>query len=391
MTTAEINKLGKELELYTYIDYIGKGFPIILPNGAKIINIIRNYVEKEEERNGFKIVRTPSVSRAEIYNIEDRFKENKDEMFIIKSNDDEENNSIVLRPYSNPFHCAIYKTDQKSYKNLSLKISETSTVFRNERDIKGISRTRQITLSDASIFLEKEELETEILESLSLQLKFIQRLGLDVKFNILDWDDTRKEDYIGTIEEWEYSVKCMKDALDTLKIPYEVNKNAKMYGPAIEICFENEEFSRLQIDFEIVHRFDLKYTNKENEEKFPMYIHRTSVGSYENLLNILIKKYKGEFPIWIAPIQVAIIPEGEEFYDFAKSIEEKLLENRIRVELDLSDLKVQNKEERAEKLKVPYIIKIGKRELEEKDLKVKKRGEEIKQDIDSLIKEVLSC
>ena len=390
MQTTEINKLGKELELYTYIDYIGKGFPIILPKGAKIINLIRNYVEKEEEKNGFEVVRTPSISRAEIYKIEDRFKEQKDEMFIIKSND-EEDNSIVLRPYSIPFHCTIYKTKQRSYKMLPLKISETSSVFRNERDIKGISRTRQITLSDASIFLAKEDLEKEIIESLNLQIKFINKLGLEVKFEISNWNDTKKEDYIGTIEEWDYAVKCMKNALETLKIPYEENKKAKMYGPSINLYYANEEFSSMQIDFEIVHRFDLNYTNKENEEKFPIYIHRTSVGSYENLLSILIEKYKGDFPIWIAPLQVTIIPEKEEYEDFAKKIEEQLLENRIRVNIDISETSIQNKEEKAMNLKIPYIVKIGKEEYNNNKISVRKKEKVMDMNIDELIKEVLSC
>ena len=391
MQTSEINKLGKELELYTYADYIGKGFPIILPNGAKIINIIRNYVEKEEEKNGYEIVRTPSVSRAEIYKIEDRFNEQKDEMFIIKSSDDEEDNSIVLRPYSMPFHCTVYKTKQRSYKALPIKISETSTVFRDERDIKGINRTRQITLSDASIFLAKENLEKEIIESLKLQINFISKLGLDVKYCISNWDDTKKDEYIGTIQEWNYAVQSMKNALDILKVPYTENKKAKMYGPSIQIFYEDESFSSMQIDFEIVHRFDLTYVNKDNKEEYPIYIHRTSVGSYENLLGILIEKYKGEFPLWIAPTQVVIIPEGDEYEDYAKEIEEILLKYGIRAKVDLSDTNKQNKEYKAIDLKIPYIVTIGKREYNNKKIKVRKK-ENIKIiQVDELIREVLDC
>ncbi len=391
MQTSEINKLGKELELYTYADYIGKGFPIILPNGAKIINIIRNYVEKEEEKNGYEIVRTPSVSRAEIYKIEDRFNEQKDEMFIIKSSDDEEDNSIVLRPYSMPFHCTVYKTKQRSYKALPIKISETSTVFRDERDIKGINRTRQITLSDASIFLAKENLEKEIIESLKLQINFISKLGLDVKYCISNWDDTKKDEYIGTIQEWNYAVQSMKNALDILKVPYIENKKAKMYGPSIQIFYEDESFSSMQIDFEIVHRFDLTYVNKDNKEEYPIYIHRTSVGSYENLLGILIEKYKGEFPLWIAPTQVVIIPEGDEYEDYAKEIEEILLKYGIRAKVDLSDTNKQNKEYKAIDLKIPYIVTIGKREYNNKKIKVRKK-ENIKIiQVDELIREVLDC
>ena len=168
MNTNDINKLGKKLELYNSVSYIGKGFPIFLPRGAKIVKIIRDYIESEEEKAGYSILRTPSVSRAEIYRIEDRLESQKDEMFIIKSQD-EEDNSIVLRPYSMPFHCSVYSLKQHSYKELPVKFSETSTVFRNERDIKGIGRTRQITMSDASIFTTHEGLTKQIKESLNLQ------------------------------------------------------------------------------------------------------------------------------------------------------------------------------------------------------------------------------
>ena len=189
MQMTDINKLGKELEIYTYVDYVGKGFPIILPNGTKMINIIKDYIKLQEEKNGYEMVITPNISRAEIYIKEDRFQSLKEDMFIIKSNDEEEENSIVLRPYDYPFHCAIYKINQRSYKALPIKLSETSTVFKNERDIKGISKTRQITLSDASIFMDKEEIEKEIIKALNLQIDFISKLGLEAKFCVKTWDD----------------------------------------------------------------------------------------------------------------------------------------------------------------------------------------------------------
>ncbi len=396
MHVTEINKLGKQLELYTYADYIGKGFPIILPKGAKLINLIRNYVESEEAKYGYEVVRTPNVSRAEIYKIEDRLDLGKKEMFIIKSNDEEEEkreeNSIVLRPYSAPFHCCVYKTKQRSYKNLPIKLSETSTVYRNERDIKGISKTRQITLSDASIFVIPEQLESEIKESLELQQSFISKLGLDVKYYVATWNDNKKEDYIGQIDEWNSVTTAMKNALNSLNIPFEENKKAKMYGPSIQIFYEEKEFSSMQIDFEIVHRFDLTYVDKDNEEKYPIYVHRTSVGSYENLLGILIEKYQGEFPLWIAPIQVIIITESDEYEPFAKEIEEKMLKEGIRVKVDYSDTNVQNKEYKAVDQKIPYIVMIGKNEFENKKIKVRAKDYVGKiMDSQNLIEEVLNC
>lgn len=387
MNTNDINKLGKELELYNSVSYIGKGFPIFLPRGAKIVKIIRDYIESEEEKAGYSILRTPSVSRAEIYRIEDRLESQKDEMFIIKSQD-EEDNSIVLRPYSMPFHCSVYSLKQHSYKELPVKFSETSTVFRNERDIKGIGRTRQITMSDASIFTTREGLTKQIKESLNLQKKCIDNLGLEVRYAISNWDNTRKEDYIGTINEWDYAVSSMKKALEDMKIEYTEDDNARMYGPSIVAYIGRQELSRVQIDFEIVHRFDLKYVNSENEEVFSIYIHRTSIGSYERLLEILIEKYQGEFPLWIAPVQVQIISAGEEFDDYVKEIKDRMIRENIRVEEDKSDNNIQSKEYRAVDLKVPYIVKIGKKQYNDKSVEVRSNVGTREMELDDLINEI---
>lgn len=392
MKITEINKLGKELELYTYVDYIGKGFPIILPKGSKIIEIIRNYVETEEEKRGYQMVRTPSVSRAEIYKIEDRLELHKKDMFIIESDDELENqkeeNSIVLRPYVPPFHCAVYNTKQRSYKALPIKYSETSTVFRNEKDIKGLNKTRQITMSDASIFASRENLEEQIKDAIELTMKLTKRLGLDVRYEIANWDDTKKEEYIGTINEWDYAVNSMKTALDSIGIKYNMNKNAKMYGPAVQVFYGDKEFSSLQIDFEIVHRFDLKYVNKNNEEEFPIYIRRTAVGSYENLLGILIERYQGDFPLWIAPEQAVVISEDDSYNEYARDITYKLLNVSIRAEIDSTDNNVQNKEYKAVDLKIPYIIKIGKQEFENRTIKVRHQGNISDMTLEELINEI---
>ena len=195
----EYTKIGKELEIYESIDYIGKGFPIILPNGAKMIKILRELVEGEEEKRGYQIVRTPSASRAEIYMIEDRWELEKDEIFTVKREEDE--NSIVLRPYVRPFHCSIYNIKDHSYKELPIKYSETSTVFRDEptNKIKGLTCMRQNLFSDASIFFTKEQLEKVIKESVELENIFMEKLGLDVEYRISNWDEKKKEEYIGTI------------------------------------------------------------------------------------------------------------------------------------------------------------------------------------------------
>ena len=379
MKITEINKLGKELELYTSLDYVGKGFPIIMPNGSKIIKIIRNYVEWVEEQNGYKNVRTPSISNSEIYKIADRYNEEKSRYFIVENSNNLFNdnangvqNEIVLKPDVQPFHCSIYKMTQHSYKELPVKYCETSTVFRNEKDIKGIMRTRQITLSDASIFCEFKNIKNEIKSSIMLQKEITQKLGIELNYVISTWDDNSKENYIGQINEWNSCYTAMKDVLDELNVKYKIDENAKMYGPSVKTYYNETEFSVLQIDFEMTHRFELKYKNNKNEDETPIYIHHTLIGSYENLLNVLIERYEGFFPFVIAPVQVKIIADDEIYNDYSEKILKLLLENGIRAEIDNSKSNSNEKFDKNLSLRIPYIVKIGKQEMNSETLMVTK-------------------
>ena len=372
----EYSKLGKELEIYTTIDYIGKGFPIILPNGAKMIKILRDLVEDEEEKKGYMIVRTPSASRAEIYMIEDRWELEKDEIFKIEAEDEE--NAIVLRPYVRPFHCSMYATKQHSYKELPVKYSETSTVFRDEptSKIRGLTCMRQYSFSDASIFATVEQLEQVLKESVEIENFFMEKLGLAVEYRISNWNDKVKEEYIGTIKEWDTCVSLMKKVLKEKNIEFVENDNAKMYGPSIQVFYNSKLLAKIEIDFEITHRFDLKYTDKDGLEKFPLYIHRQDLGSYESMLAILIEKYQGEFPTWIAPVQCKIISEYDEYIDYANDMKEKLRERRVRAEVDVSNKTVEEKLERAKFFKIPYIVLIGKKEYNNNEISVIRYGKD---------------
>lgn len=372
----EYSKLGKELEIYTTVDYIGKGFPIILPNGAKMIKILRDMVEDEEEKRGYMIVRTPSASRAEIYMMEDRWELEKKEIFKIEA--EEEVNSIVLRPYVRPFHCSMYSTKQHSYKELPIKYSETSTVFRDEptSKLRGLTCMRQYSFSDASIFLTIEQLEKVLKESVELEEFFMNKLGLNVEFRISNWNDKAKEEYIGTIKEWDTCISLMKKVLQEKKINFVENNDAKMYGPSIQIFYDGKLLAKIEIDFEITHRFDLKYTDRDGLEKFPLYIHRQDLGSYENMLAILIQKYQGEFPTWLAPIQCMIIPELDEYMDYANKIKENLREKKIRVKVDLTDKNVDEKLKKAKLFKIPYIVLIGKKEYNNNEILVIRYGKD---------------
>lgn len=376
----EYSKLGKELEIYTTIDYIGKGFPIILPNGAKMIKILREMVEDEEEKRGYMVVRTPSASRAEIYMIEDRWEIEKDEIFKIENED--EINSIVLRPYVKPFHCSMYQIGEHSYKELPIKYSETSTVFRDEptSKLRGLTCMRQYSFSDASIFMTFEQIEKIIKESVEIEQIFMEKLGLNVEFKISNWNDKAKEEYIGTINEWNTCISLMKKVLDEKNIKYEENKYAKMYGPSIQLFYNSKLLAKIEVDFEITHRFDLKYTDKDGKEKFPIYIHRQNLGCYESMLAILIERYGGEFPTWIAPVQCVIIPEYDEYIDYANKLKEELKIRRVRVNIDYTDKGINEKIEKAKKFKIPYIVLIGKKEYNNNYVSVIRYGkEEIKE------------
>ena len=372
----EYSKLGKELEIYTTVDYIGKGFPIILPNGAKMIKILRDMVQDEEEKRGYMIVGTPSASRAEIYMIEDRWELEKKEIFTIEA--EEEANSIVLRPYVRPFHCSMYSTKQHSYKELPIKYSETSTVFRDEptSKIRGLTCMRQYSFSDASIFLTIEQLEKVLKESVELEELFMNKLGLNVEFRISNWNDKQKEEYIGTIKEWDTCINAMKKVLTEKNINFIENNDAKMYGPSIQVFYNGKLLAKIEIDFEITHRFDLKYTDKDGLEKFPLYIHRQDLGSYESMLAILIEKYQGEFPTWLAPVQCMIIPELDEYIDYANQMKENLRERRVRVSVDFTDKSVEEKLKKAKLFKIPYIVLIGKKEYNNNEILVIRYGKE---------------
>lgn len=372
----EYSKLGKELEIYTTIDYIGKGFPIILPNGAKMIKILREMVEDEEEKRGYMVVRTPSASRAEIYMIEDRWEIEKDEIFKIENED--EINSIVLKPYVKPFHCSMYQIGEHSYKELPIKYSETSTVFRDEptSKLRGLTCMRQYSFSDASIFMTFEQIEKIIKESVEIEQIFMEKLGLNVEFKISNWNDKAKEEYIGTINEWNTCISLMKKVLDEKNIKYEENKYAKMYGPSIQLFYNSKLLAKIEVDFEITHRFDLKYTDKDGKEKFPIYIHRQNLGCYESMLAILIERYGGEFPTWIAPVQCVIIPEYDEYIDYANKLKEELKIRRVRVNIDYTDKGINEKIEKAKKFKIPYIVLIGKKEYNNNYVSVIRYGKE---------------
>lgn len=296
MKISEINKFGKDLELYETIDYIGKGFPVFLPKGAIMIKRIQNEVENVLLLNNYKPVKTPCLSNYELYQIEDRISNEKDMLFKVENNNEDK---LYLRPYLSPFHCSIYKQKQYSYKNLPVKLFETSEVYRNEHDIKGLIKTRQFMVTQCSVFANPQEIEKSLSELISVQKTIIDKLGLQITYEVRNWDDSKKEEYIGNIDEWNEAIDAMKNALSKNDLLYSENDKALMYGPSIELFCGDNYFAKIQIDFEITHRFGLKFHDKNNEEGFPKFIHSPIIGSYENLIGILVNQYRTDFPKWL--------------------------------------------------------------------------------------------
>ena len=296
MKISEITKLGKDLKLFDTFDCIGKGFPVFLPKGAIMIKKIQDEVENKLMENHYLPVKTPCLSNFDIYKIEDRYQTERGRLFQVENTGEEK---LYLKPYLSLFHCTIYNKDQYSYKDLPIKFFETSSVFRNEKDIKGLIKTRQFTITDCSIFEAEKNLEQSLKEIVSIQNEIVNKLGLQVRYEVQNWDTDKKEEYIGTIDEWNMCIEKMENALRDDNLAFTENNKAPMYGPAIKLFYGDNYFAKIQIDFEITHRFDVKFHNKENEAEFPKFIHSTIVGSYENLIGILIDKYQGEFPEWL--------------------------------------------------------------------------------------------
>jgi len=291
-----------------------------------------------------------------------------------------------LRPYVEPFHCAIFATKHHSYRELPVKLCETSTVYRNESDLKGINVVRQFTMSDASKFCEPKNAEIELYKSLKFQQSLLKKMQLDeITYEICTWDESKKEDYIGTIAEWDEITNAMQKALEQLGEDYTIDKSGKLYGPYIRVKQNGINFSKLQVDFEITHRFDLKYTDQENTEKTPIYIHNTLIGSYENLIGILLEQFKGNIPLWLEPHQVVIVPDNENVKEFAEQIRKELLANLIRVEIDDTNISKEKRIERNMQIKVPYIILIDKDHLNRNQLRLCTKEGEQNIDISELI------
>jgi len=377
------NKLGRELGIFTTVDYIGQGLPILLPKGARIVQLLQRFVEDEEEKRGWLLTKTPFMAKSDLYKISGHWDHYKDGMFVL-GDEEKDKEVFALRPMTCPFQYQAYLNQPRSYKDLPLRYNETSTLFRNEEsgEMHGLIRVRQFTISEGHLMCTPDQLEDEFKNCLELAIYMLKTLGLyeDASYRFSQWDPNNRAKYIGTEEQWNEAQGMMKKILDHLEIPYEIGVGeAAFYGPKLDIQIKNvwgkeDTLITIQIDQLLAEKFGMEYTDKDGTKKRPYIIHRTSIGCYERTLAYLIEKYAGAFPVWLSPTQVKIITVSENNNAYALEVEQKLKGFGIRVETDLDNESVGKKIRSAVLEKSPYILVLGDKEMADGTVAVRKRG-----------------
>ncbi|MBP1576319.1 MAG: threonine--tRNA ligase, partial [Oscillospiraceae bacterium] len=367
------NKLGREMELFTTSELIGQGLPILLPKGARMIQLLQRFVEDEEQKRGWLLTKTPYMAKSDLYKLSGHWDHYQDGMFIL-GDPEKDDEVFALRPMTCPFQYQAYLNRARSYRDLPLRYNETSTLFRNEAsgEMHGLIRVRQFTISEGHLMCTPEQLANEFKGCLELAIFMLKTLGLyeDVSYRFSQWDPDNREKYIGTTEQWDEAQGVMKEILDDLQIPYVIGiGEAAFYGPKLDIQIKNvhgkeDTLITLQIDQMLAEKFGMEYTDADGSKKNPYIIHRTSLGCYERTLALLIEKYAGAFPLWLAPVQLRVLPISEKYMDFAKETCSKLTDAGFRAEVDTRNEKIGFKIREAQLQKIPYMIIVGEKEAE---------------------------
>jgi threonyl-tRNA synthetase len=384
------NKLGRELGYFTTVDYIGQGLPIMLPKGAKVMQNLIRFVEDEEERRGYLLTKTPYMAKSDLYKISGHWYHYRDGMFLLGDPtapkcDEPVNESEIfaLRPMTCPFQYQAYLAESRSYRDLPLRYGETSTLFRNESsgEMHGLIRVRQFTISEGHLMVTPEQLTDEFKACLDLAHFMLDAVGLDddVSYRFSKWDPNNKDKYVGSAEEWETVQDTMRGILDSIGLEYkEAEGEAAFYGPKLDIQIKNvwgkeDTLITIQIDFQQGKLFGMEYTDRDGQKKYPYVIHRTSIGCYERTLALMIEKYAGALPLWVAAEQARILPISDKHLDRAYEIKKQLREMGLRVEVDDRAEKIGKKIRQAQIDKVHYMFVLGDKELEEGTLAVRSR------------------
>ncbi|MBQ7020730.1 MAG: threonine--tRNA ligase [Phascolarctobacterium sp.] len=379
------NKLGRELEYFTTVDYIGQGLPIMLPKGARVIQLLQRWIEDTEQRRGYYLTKTPLMAKRDLYRISGHWDHYLDGMFVLGDPHDEEKECFALRPMTCPFQYQVYLNRQRSYRDLPMRLGETSTLFRNEDsgEMHGLIRVRQFTISEGHLIIRPDQLAEEFRGCFELANYCLETLGLkeDCSFRFSQWDPNNTDKYEGTPEQWEHAQGVMKEILDDLGIDYKVGVDeAAFYGPKLDIQIKNvfgkeDTIVTIQIDMLLAEKFGMYYIDENNDKVLPYIIHRTSMGCYERTLALLIEKYAGALPTWMAPEQVRFLPVTERAVDYCKALAKNLELEGYRVTVDARNEKIGKKIREGQMEKIPYMLVVGDRDMENGTVSPRHRAE----------------
>ena len=369
------NKLGRELEYFTTVESIGQGLPVLLPKGARTIQVLQRWVEDEEQKRGYLLTKTPLMAKRDLYRISGHWDHYLDGMFILGDPQDEEKECFALRPMTCPFQYQVYLNRQRSYRDLPMRLGETSTLFRNEDsgEMHGLIRVRQFTISEGHLILRPDQLEEEFKGCLELAKYCLETVGMleQCTFRFSQWDPANPNNkYEGTAQQWEQAQAAMGQILDDLGVNYEVGVDeAAFYGPKLDIQYHNvfgkeDTIVTIQIDMLLAEKFGMYYIDENGEKALPYIIHRTSLGCYERTLAYLIERYAGALPTWMAPEQVRFLPVTDRAADYCAGLARELEGQGFRVEVDYRNEKIGKKIREAQLEKVPYMLVVGDRDME---------------------------
>ena len=368
------NKLGRELEFFTTVDVIGQGLPILLPKGAKVIQVLQRWIEDEEARRGYQLTKTPLMAKRDLYRISGHWDHYLDGMFVLGDPEDETKECFALRPMTCPFQYQVFLNRGRSYRDLPMRLGETSTLFRNEDsgEMHGLIRVRQFTISEGHLILRPEQLEEEFRGCFELANYCLETLGLkeDCSFRFSQWDPNNTDKYEGTPEQWAHAQEVMGKILDDLGVDYTIGiDEAAFYGPKLDIQIKNvfgkeDTLITIQIDMLLAQKFGMEYVDEDGQKATPYIIHRTSMGCYERTLALLIEKYAGALPCWMAPEQVRFLPVTDRASDYCAGLAKQLNAQGYRAEVDYRNEKIGKKIREAQLEKVPYMLVVGDRDME---------------------------
>lgn len=378
------NKLGRELEYFTTVESIGQGLPIMLPKGARVIQLLQRFVEDEEQKRGYLLTKTPLMAKSDLYKISGHWDHYKEGMFVL-GNEETDKEVFALRPMTCPFQYQVFLNRQRSYRDLPMRLGETSTLFRNEDsgEMHGLIRVRQFTISEGHLILRPEQLEEEFKGCLELAKFMLEKVGLieDVSYRFSKWDPNNTAKYEGTAEQWNEAEDLMGKILDNLGLNYEIGiDEAAFYGPKLDIQIKNvhgkeDTLITIQIDMLLAEKFGMEYIDTDGSKRRPYIIHRTSLGCYERTLALIIEKFAGALPLWLAPEQVRILPVTDRALDYSYDLLQKLEALGLRAEVDGRNEGIGYKIRQAQLEKVPYFFIIGDKEVGENTISLRSRKE----------------